>query len=153
MADDAKGEKKLHVDDGWKEQVQAEKERLDRKAEAAGTPGADQAGRPEAAGEPAGDARAAPRGEGAAQEEVPSMPPARFETLVRTLATQAMIFLSPERDSETGQAIQNLDLAKHSIDLLGVLEEKTRGNLSAAEKQLLDSVLYQTRMAYVQAAR
>jgi len=146
MADDAKGEKKLHVDDGWKEQVRADKEQLDAKAEPAVTPGAQGADRPEAAGGAGADAQAG------AEDRQP-LPPAGFETLVRTLATQAMLFLSPQHDPETGKTLQNLELAKHSIDLLGVLEDKTKGNLTEAEKGLLDSVLYQTRMAYVQAAR
>lgn len=126
-------EKKLHVDADWKEQVRAEKDRLasgpTSEATAAGAAddsGADDASRP--------------------------MPPASFEQLVQTLATQALLFLSPEHDPKTGRPLRNIDLAKHSIDLLTVLEEKTRGNLTDAEKGLLDTVLYQIRMAYVQAA-
>ena len=46
----------------------------------------------------------------------------------------------------------NLDMAKFNIDLLGVLEEKTKGNLSPDEQKLLDTALYETRMRYVQVA-
>lgn len=126
-------EKTLHVDADWKEQVQAEKDRLAREPTSEAAPGsaADDAG---------------------ADDMSRPMPPASFEQLVQTLATQALLFLSPEVDPKTGRPLRNIDLAKHSIDLLTVLEEKTRGNLTDAEKGLLDTVLYQTRMAYVQAA-
>jgi hypothetical protein len=43
-------------------------------------------------------------------------------------------------------------MAKHQIDILGILEEKTRGNLTPEEKQLLDTALYETRMRYVSVA-
>ncbi len=138
MADDSTGEPKLHVDSDWKAQARAEKERLARSEQAGGA-------KPQAAG--SGAARAAGRGAG------PALPQATFTVLVQTLAAQAMMFLSPERDPSTGEPLQNLDLAKHSIDLLGILEQKTKGNLTPEEKELLDTALYQTRMAYIQAAR
>lgn len=145
MVDDKNGEPKLHVDSDWKEQARAEKERLAGEQKTGAAKPAAAAG---ASGAAAGSrARPAGRGAGAA------LPPATFTMLVQTLAAQAMMFLSPERDPETGQPIQNLDLAKHSIDLLGVLQQKTKGNLTPEEKELLDTVLYQARMAYVQVAR
>ena len=123
------GESRIHVDSDWKKQAQAEKERLAREVDGGGpgAPGAARAGR---AGR---------------------MPEAGFSTLVQTLATQAALFMSNERDPRSGRSIQNLDLAKHHIDLLGVLEEKTKGNLTDEEKRLLDSVLYELRVAYVSA--
>jgi hypothetical protein len=138
MADDSIGEPKLHVDSDWKAQARAEKERL-------------------AKGEPSGGAKpqagAAEPGRAAGRAAGRAMPQATFTMLVQTLAAQAMMFLSPERDPRTGEPLQNLDLAKHSIDLLGILDQKTKGNLTPDEKELLDTALYQTRMAYVQAAR
>ncbi|MFO8011735.1 MAG: DUF1844 domain-containing protein [Phycisphaerae bacterium] len=128
------GTGKVHVDADWKAEAKAEKERLAREMEDRGRaagPGA------EAAAAAAGPAR---------------LPPASFAALVQTLATQAAIFLSGERDPETGRPLRNLDLAKHNIDLLSVLEEKTRGNLADEEKRLLDRYLYELRMAYVSAA-
>jgi hypothetical protein len=68
------------------------------------------------------------------------------------LATQAAISMSDQRDPETGQPLQNLDLAKHYIDLMAVLEEKTRGNITDDERRLLDTLLYELRMGYVSAA-
>jgi hypothetical protein len=122
------GQSKIHVDSDWKKQAQAEKERLAREVEAKG---------PSAAG---GGARGA------------RLPEASFSTLLRTLATQAALFMSPERDPRTGRTLQNLDLAKHHIDLLSVLEEKTKGNLTDEEKRLLDTLLYELRVAYVSSA-
>ena len=72
--------------------------------------------------------------------------------LVQTLATQAAIFMSEQADPETGRPIRNLELAKHNIDLLRVLEEKTKGNLADDEKRLLETLLYELLMAYVSAA-
>jgi hypothetical protein len=118
------------VDSDWKKEAQAEKERLAHNAEQAA-----------AAGGP----------EGAPQEEGP-LPPPSFSLLVQQLASQAALFMSREADPETGEILQRLDLAKHTIDLVGVLEEKTRGNLTPQERQLLDTVLYELRMAYVAAA-
>jgi len=123
------GESRIHVDSDWKKQAQAEKERLAREVEKPGpaSAGAARAGRPD------------------------RMPEASFSTLVQTLATQAALFMSSERDPRSGRSIQNLDLAKHHIDLLAVLEEKTKGNLTDEEKRLLDSILYELRVAYVSA--
>ena len=136
----------LHVDQDWKAEVKAEKERLareNRQKEAA-----DMANdRKRAEGVIGGDEA------GAGQQGQGELPPADLAMLVNSLATQALLLLSPQSDPETGKPAMNLDLAKHSIDLLGVLEEKTRGNLTKEEKSLLDTALYQVRMAYVSASR
>ena len=126
---------KIHVDAGWKAEAKAEKERLARE-----TMESDRAAR-------AGDA-----GTGAGTGGMGRLPAPSFAGLVQTLATQAAIFLSSERDPETGRMLQNLDLAKYNIDLLAVIEEKTRGHLTEEEKRLLDRYLYELRMAYVEAA-
>jgi len=135
MPDETDG-KKLHIDSDWKAQARAEKERLAREAETRET---------------ASPARGGAVAPGAAEDELEPLPPASFESLVQTLATQAMLFLTPQRD-RSGRAVINVELAKHSIDLLGVLEEKTKGNLTDDEKRVLDTALYQTRMAYVRTA-
>jgi hypothetical protein len=133
------GEPKIHVDSDWKREAQAEKERLAREAETAAAAPL----RPPAAEGEEAEAEAEPEG---------PLPPATFDALVQQLASQAVLFLSRQRDPETGESLQRLDLAKHTIDLLGVIEEKTKGNLTADEQRLLDTVLYELRMAYVGAA-
>jgi len=128
-------ESRIHVDADWKRQAREEKERLAREIE----------GKGEKERRAGADVRA--RGPRAEQ-----MPPADFSTLAQTLATQAALFLGDHRDPKTGRSLRNLDLAKHHIDLLSVLEKKTKGNLSDEEKRLLDSLLYELRLAYVSAA-
>ena len=77
------------------------------------------------------------------------MPPANFETLLSTAATQAMFVLGMIPDPRSGQRYVDLDLAKHHIDMLAVLDEKTAGNLDEQEKALLDQTLHELRMQYV----
>ena len=162
------GEKKLHIDAGWKAEVQAEKERQEReererqaaeksnqrKRESGVIGGVDFAGAkaPAAqAAEPEGDEE---HDHDHDEEHGPrEMPPASFDILVQSLASQAVMLLTPRRDPRSGRVVQDLDLAKHTIDLLTVLEEKTKGNLTDDEKKLLGTVLYQVRMAYVQAVQ
>ena len=67
------------------------------------------------------------------------------------MMTQALYALM-EVQSRGGDAATGLDLAKHHIDTLAVLDEKCKGNLTADEQKLLDSSLYQARMQYVQVA-
>ncbi len=137
VGDQAAGPGKVHVDADWKAEAKAEKERLAREMKRRGRTAGPAAGAGAAAAPAAGPGR---------------LPPASFAALVQALATQAAIFLSNERDPETGRMLRNLDLAKHNIDLLAVLDEKTRGNLADEEKRLLDRYLYELRMAYVGAA-
>jgi hypothetical protein len=143
------GQPHIHIDSDWKRQAQAEKERLSREVEQKGAPAPAAAAGAGAAASAAGAAAPSPAGP---RPRGQGLPPASFATIVQTLATQAAIFMSGERDPETGASIRNLDLAKHNIDMLRVLEEKTRGNLSEEEKRLLETVLYELLMAYVEAA-
>ncbi|MCX5672648.1 MAG: DUF1844 domain-containing protein [Planctomycetota bacterium] len=133
---------RIHVDSDWKKQAQAEKERLAREVERQAAPLP-----PPSPGVGAGPGPTIP-----AERPMGEIPPASFPTLVETLATQAAIFLSDRVDPETGQSLQHLELAKHTIDLLSMLEEKTKGNLTDEEKRVLDSMLYELRMAYISAA-
>ena len=129
--DDAKREKpKIIIDDDWKAQAQAEKERL-----------AEQAEEPAAEGAAAG-ARG-PR----------ELPKASFATLVSSIMTQVLFALGGLEDPKTKRRYVDLDLAKHHIDTLVVLEQKTKGNLTGEEKRMLDRALYETRMQYVQMAQ
>lgn len=78
-------------------------------------------------------------------------PTASFELLVMSLAMQAEIELGVHGKSE--EQPPNLDLARHSIDLLAVLQEKTKGNLSFEEKRQLDNAVTMLRFRYVQAVQ
>jgi hypothetical protein len=81
------------------------------------------------------------------------LPPADFATFVAMLANNVMLFLGQIPDPVTQQRRRDLPQAKHTIDILVMLREKTRGNLTADEAQLLQELLPQLQMAYVAASR
>jgi hypothetical protein len=73
-----------------------------------------------------------------------------FHTFVLSLGSSALLHLGElERPGAAGPE-KNLPLAKHTIDILGMLQEKTRGNLSPAEDKLMESLLYDLRLKYVE---
>ena len=76
-------------------------------------------------------------------------PPLDFSTFCISLGTSAMVNLGSIPNPETQQSDQNLPLAKQSIDILAILKEKTKGNLSPEESRLLDNLLFDLRMSYV----
>ena len=79
------------------------------------------------------------------------MPPASFGTLVQSLLTQSLFYLG-DLAMQGGEPTVNLDMAKHQLDTLAVLEEKTKGNLTPEEQRMLDGGLYEVRMRYVAVA-
>lgn len=125
----------LHVDDDWKAQAQAEKAKLAEKEKAA----------KEASVDTSADA---PASQGAPGQ----IPPADFTTLVSSIATQALFSMGAMPDPQTGQRYTNLDIARHHIDSLSVVEEKTKGNLTEDETKMLAGTLYELRQSYVQIA-
>jgi len=86
------------------------------------------------------------------EQEKIILPPVNFENFIFGLYSSAILHLGV-RDPETGKVIQNLPLAKHTIDTLGMIEEKTRGNLTATESNLLENLLYELRMSYLRAVK
>lgn len=77
------------------------------------------------------------------------LPEASFGFIVTSFATQALSALGYVPNPVTGKSEPDRGLAKHLIDSLGVLEEKTAGNLTEEEGGLLNETLHQLRMAYV----
>jgi hypothetical protein len=78
--------------------------------------------------------------------------PISFGTFVLSLSTSTLVHLGEAPSPETGgTAPPNLPLARQTIDILEMLEEKTRGNLDEDEKGLLEAVLHDLRMRYVHA--
>ena len=114
---------KIQIDGDWKAEAQAEKQRLTEQ-------------------EQTGDSSST-GGEG-------QMPPATFEALVSTMATQALFAMGAIADPRTGQRVAHLELARHHIDLLTVIEKKTKGNLTEEEESLLTTTLYDLRNSYIQ---
>ncbi len=87
-----------------------------------------------------------------ADQAAAGLPPADITTLVEFLAQQVTLYLGEPDPS--GRAIQpNLPAAGLFIDLIGLLQEKTRGNLTLEENQILDQLLYALRLRYVQKRR
>jgi hypothetical protein len=76
--------------------------------------------------------------------------PVTFSTLVLGLSTQALLHLGEIPSPDSGAIERDLAAAKHVIDILGILGEKTRNNLEPGEQTLLNSVLYDLRIRYVE---
>ncbi len=125
MSDDS-GKKKIIIDEDWKTRVQAEKEVLQEKVQ-------QEVDKPE----PPSDQALGP------------MPPASLPVLLSMLASQAMISLGQIPSPITGKAEVRPDEAKHFIDLIGVIDEKTKGNLSDDESAMLTNLLNELRKAFV----
>lgn len=79
-----------------------------------------------------------------------ALPPIDFVTFVLSLATSAQVHLGAIPNPATGKPEPEPALAKQTIDILGILEEKTKGNLSEQEAKLLEHVLFDLRMMYVE---
>jgi uncharacterized protein DUF1844 len=141
----------LHIDTDWKKQAQEEKRKLAEqekaKAEQAKVPVAPPpfaSTAPAAAGAGASAQSRATAGRPGQRE----LPPPSFAALVQSIVTQILFYLGDLSPRGSEPQI-NLDMAKHQIDILGILEEKTKNNLNDDEKHLLDAALYETRMRYV----
>jgi hypothetical protein len=120
--------KKIIIDEDWKARVEAEREALRKKQGATPTGGPTE--------KPASEAQRHP-------------PPASLATLIASLAFQATMSLGLVADPQSAPPQPHLDEARHLIDMLQVLEEKTAGNRTPEESRLLENTLHDLRMAYV----
>ena len=77
------------------------------------------------------------------------VPPANLPVLIQLLASQAMLAMGKMKLPGQPEMKVDLDAAKHFVDLLGVLEEKTKGNLTTDEEAMLSAVAHELRMIYV----
>ncbi len=126
---------RLHIDSDWKAQAQAEKERLAEK---------------ESARHPAAAPGAPADADGSMDPN--ELPEANFRALIATLGSQAMMGLGAYTDPNTGGVMIDLPGAQFAIDLLGVIAEKTKGNLTPEENTELTEILDQLRQRFVQVA-
>ena len=101
-----------------------------------------------------------PRSEGttAAQERGTErssgpLPEITFSGFILGLSTQALMYLGEIPNPQDKQPHQDLPAAQQMIDVLGMLKEKTAGNLEKSEEQLLDNILFDLRMKYVELVR
>ena len=123
MAEEKKEEKKIVIDEDWKNQAQKEKEVLKAKESA----------------------------EKKDQKQPPPLPAADFSGLVSILTTQTFFALGVLRNEEDKDKEIEPDwqMARYHIDMLAMLEEKCKGNLTADETRLLTHTLEQLRMTFV----
>ncbi|MGO8750307.1 MAG: DUF1844 domain-containing protein [Thermoguttaceae bacterium] len=121
-------EKKIIIDEDWKAKAQAEKEELARKQESEKAP------------------------EGKPQRRGP-LPPPSLELLATSLAMQATAAMGLVPNPLTGRTEADLEQAKHVIDTIALLSDKTEGNRTAEETAVLDELLHQLRLSYVMAAQ
>ena len=136
---DAPGQSKIIVDSDWKSQAQAEKAKLEQASaakKAQKTPGT------------IGMGSDAPEGEALDENR-----PIGFEDLIGMLGMQAMTYMGMVPDPQSGRSIVSVEYAKLHIDLLGILEEKTKNNLSEREKQQLTKMLAELRMSFVELSK
>jgi hypothetical protein len=124
MADKPGEEPKIIVDSDWKEEAKREKERLSHELDE--------------------------KGGGAAGGEGP-LPEPTLAELINMILMQTMIAIGGMQTPDGRVIPQDLEVAKHNIDLLALLGEKTKGNLTDDEQKLLDAALYELRMRFVQA--
>jgi hypothetical protein len=139
-------EPKIIVDTDWKEQVAKEKEAAEETVAAEPDESPAQADQSPAQGD---DDTGSSTTEQPSDQEFPPPPPASFDVLVSMLFTQALAMLGQMPDPGTGKVTVNKPYAKHHIDTLEMLQEKTDGNLSEEESKILSEALHALRMAYV----
>ena len=141
-------EPKIIVDSDWKEQVAKEKEAAEIASESGADP-ADQEIETTSAATVAGENDFVPKETDDDSDAIPPPPPASFEILISMMFTQAMSMLGHIPDPSGAEIPVNKPYAKHTIDTLEMLGEKTQGNLTEEESQMLSEALHALRMAYV----
>jgi len=117
----------IHVDENWKAEAKAEKEKLSKETVA------DKAREQ--------------------KTDTGKLPKPDFVTLVNSLMMQALMAMGGIEDPSTKKRVVDLDLAKFHIDTLDVLQKKTKGNLEDKEEKMLDQILHELRMHFMGFAR
>jgi hypothetical protein len=122
-------DKRLFSEDGQPRENAAERPQVHR--EPANAPASQQSGTPAAGPPPETGARI------------------DFPSYILSYYTQGLVLLGEVPNPYTNKKEEDLEAARHTVDILGMLQEKTKGNLSPEEGQLLESVLYEVRMKYM----
>lgn len=141
MADNESKFEKKKVDESWKERARLEREKVEQAAEAH-------------KGEPIAKPADAPAPEELGEEmeegyEQGELPPVNFLGFIAGIAAQASIYLGFVENPFTGKKEEDLEAAKHVIDTLAMLRDKTKGNLDETESMYLGDLLYGLQMEYV----
>lgn len=122
MAEKEKEEKKIIIDEDWKQQAQKEKEKLVEEEKTKKTE---------------------------EQKTKRPLPPADFTGLTSMLATQAFFAMGVLRAEDDEERKPDLNAAKYNIDMLEIIQKKTENNLTEQESNLLQETLHQVRMTFV----
>lgn len=125
-------EPELIIDSDWKAQVEKEKQQ---------------------ATEVTSEEKPAPADASAPSEERGPIPPATLEMLLTTMYTQTMMSLGAMANPSSGEVNKDLPMAKHFIDTIEMLQEKTKGNTSDEENKMFEELLHVLRMAYVESSK
>ena len=146
MSEEEKKEKGFHVKDRRRFDQGGEPREKEKESEQgdAGTGAADKPAAAETT-----DAKAPPQEKETETDRPADLPEINFSTFVISLSSSVMIHLGMAPDPMSGETRRELALAKQTIDILGMLKEKTKGNLSKEEEQLFQSLLSDLRLRYV----
>ncbi len=85
--------------------------------------------------------------------QAPPLPEADFNSLIFSLSSTVLLHLGEVPDPQTNEKRKDLPLAKHTIDTIAMLKEKTKGNLDAEEQRFIDAVLTDLRLRFVRASK
>jgi hypothetical protein len=83
------------------------------------------------------------------EQELPPRPPIDFPSYLLSYYTQGLVLLGEVPNPYTNKKEEDVEAARHTIDILTMLEQKTKGNLTKEEQQLLETVLYELRMKFM----
>jgi len=128
MTDEPDKEKKIFVDEDWKSQVEAEKQTFQQQQK---------------------DQPSAESKQAEATGDDPPWPAPTLILLATTMATQAMVAMGLVANPVTGKSEPQLNQAKHFIDTLQMLQDKTEGNRTPDETASLENMLHELRMGYL----
>ena len=154
MSDEGPKPIQKKVDERWKEDVERERH-LAATAPAKGAAKPSEPARPEPpppprASPPPHPAEPAPRPDPEPSDEEPAPGEPNFAVFLSSLSMQAMMALGELPLPGTNQRHEDLDQARYLIDILTLLQQKTKGNLTAEESQFLEGALYELRLRYTQ---
>ncbi len=87
------------------------------------------------------------------EQKRPPLPEVNFNSLIFSLSSSALLHIGEIADPQTGETKKDLELAKHSIDIIAMLKDKTKGNLTDEEKKFIDNILTDLRLRFVKASK
>lgn len=87
------------------------------------------------------------------EAEHPPLPEVNFASLIFSLSSTVLFHLGEIADPQSGKKAKDMSLAKHTIDIIAMLKEKTKGNLTEEEKKFIENILTDLRWRYVNSTK